>query len=625
MLWHHGSDMGALDFNFKIPAGERYYASPERVKAWQQILPDENFDFAPPVTDRAAWSHWQDDVFGHQILARARELVAMGWPDYNDATYIDCLETESVTKINTVLPLVRERQGVFLLAEAIFDEGEFLDVIASDFRNLTKLSSWVHPNNDLERRNLNGDTIEIDLVTAHYSTQLGHTVYILGSRLDAGLVRDIRAEVDRRAFHPLRKRLESGEDVYWWVDVTHNWNSVNLACMVQAAAALLPAEERAWWFATGEMLVKYFRESFNSDGFCTEGVSYWSYGVANYIFISEMFRLGTNGLVDLFDEPKMSRVALYPERVEIQPGLFPTYADCRLGAQPVFWAQFWLDNRRGAPTDESQPIANPPDALNSGKLAYLAQAILWMFHTIAPRAPRATKRPVELRNWFKDSSLLIARPGSKTKRKLSATLLGGHNGVNHNHNDLGTFTVILDGRALIVDPGLEIYSFRTFSLQRYESQLLNSYGHPVPRVAGQLQEAGPEWQSSVLETEFTDDVDRVVFDLRRAYDVPSLRSLEREFIYDRRGEGSVTVIDRVEFSEPAEFESALISFGKASISEHRVTLVDGPTTLHADISIDGADLEFEEDTINQTPHPIRVALRCAKPVLAATVTTVLRP
>ena len=131
--------MGAFDFNFNIPAGERYYASPERVKAWQRILPEENFDFAPPVTDRAAWSRWQDDVFGQQILARARELVAMGWPDYNDATYIDCLETESVTKINQVLPFVRERQGVFLLAEAIFDQGEFLDVIASDFRNLTKL------------------------------------------------------------------------------------------------------------------------------------------------------------------------------------------------------------------------------------------------------------------------------------------------------------------------------------------------------------------------------------------------------------------------------------------------------------------------------------------------------
>ena len=616
--------MGAFDFNFDIPAGERYAPTPERVQAWQRLLPAENFGFAPPVTDRKAWSRWQEDSFGQRILTRARELLAEGYPD-NDAAYIDCLDTEDVTKINQILPKVRERQSIFLLAEAVFDDGEFLEVLASDFYRLTQVSSWVHPNNDLERRILNGDTIEVDLVTAHYAAHLGHIVLILGERLPAALLADIRAAVQQRVFHPLRSRLESGRDVYWWVDVTHNWNSVNLACMVQSAAALLPAEDRAWWFAAGEMLVKNFRESFNSDGFCTEGVGYWGYGVAHYIFISEMFRLGTGGLVDLFDEPKMSRVMLYPERVEIQPGLFPTYADCRIDTKPTFWARYWLDNRRGASTASSKPLPDAPDAFATMRLAYVAEALVWMFVTIEPRAPRATKRPVDLRNWFKDSSLLIARSGPKTRRRLAATLIGGNNGANHNHNDLGTFTIALDGRALIVDPGLETYSFRTFSAQRYESQLLNSYGHPVPRVAGQLQEAGPEWQTSVIETKFTDDIDRVVFDLRRAYDVPSLRMLEREMTFDRRGTGRVTVIDRVEFSEPEEFESALISFGTCQVDGNRLTFVDSSTTIHANVEIEGADLEFVHDTINQPPHPIRVALRCAQPVAAATITAVFQP
>ena len=387
----------------------------------------------------------------------------------------------------------------------------------------------------------------------------------------------------------------------------------------------MPAAERAWWFAAGEMLVKNFRESFNSDGFCTEGVGYWSYGVAHYIFISELFRLGTGGLVDLFDEPKMSRVALYPERVEIEPGLFPTYADCRLGTQPVFWARYWLDNRLPAETSQSQPMRDAPDPFETMKLAYVAEGLLWMFQTIDPRRPRATTRPVGLRHWFKDSSLLIARPGPDTRRRLSATVLGGHNGVNHNHNDLGTFTVTLDGRALIVDPGMETYSFRTFSAQRYDSQLLNSYGHPVPRVAGQLQEAGAEWQTSVIETEFTDEVDRVVFNLRRAYDVPTLRALEREFIFDRRGSGRVTVIDRVEFTTPEHFESALISFGSCDINGHQLTFTDGPARLAAQVEIEGADLAIDTDKINQPPHPIRIALACRQRVTAATIRVTFRP
>lgn len=614
--------MGANDFNFDIPDGERYTPSPARARAWQRLLPATNFAFAPVVTDRAAWSRWQNDPLGQRLLTRARELAAMPFPDYNDATYVDCLETKSVTKINQVIPLTRERQVTFLLAEAIYDEGEFLDVLESDFNQLVQVSSWVHPNNDLERRNLEGKTIEIDLVVAHFGAQLSYIAYLLGPRISPAFQARLKAEVLRRVFNPLRQRLESGRDVYWWIDVTHNWNSVNLACLTQAAAAILPADQRAWWFAAGEMLVKNFRESFNSDGFCTEGVGYWGYGVSHYIIISELFRLGTDGLYDLFDEPKMSRVALFPDRAEIQPGVFPTFADCRIDTQPLFWARHWLQNRRGADPAESEVIPDAPDPFGDANIQMAGAPMLWMFQTINPRQPRATVRPPELRHWFKNSSLLIARPAPTTRRQLSATLLGGNNGVNHNHNDLGTFTIVVDGRALIVDPGLEIYSFRTFSAQRYESQLLNSYGHPVPRVAGQLQEVGAEWQTNTILTEFTDETDRVVFDLRRAYDVPTLRLLEREFIFDRRGDGSVTIIDRVEFSEPADFESALISFGECEVNGNHLTFNDHGIKLHAKIQIEGARLALATDTINQPPHPIRVALQCAQPVTAATITTV---
>jgi hypothetical protein len=617
--------MGAYDFNFDVPPGERYQPSPERVAAWERIMPEDNFAFAPRADDRAAWSRWQKDPIGQQLLEQARQYVLDGYPDYNNATYLDCLDREDLTKINQVLPIARRRQIVFLMAEAIYDKGEFIDVIGDDFDRLTQVDSWVHPNNDLERRIINRETYEIDLVTAHYTASLSQTIFILGDRLPAALQERIRAELNLRSFEPLRRRLESGKDVYWWVDVTHNWNSVCLACMVQGAAAILPAADRAWWFAAGEMLVKNFRESFNNDGFCTEGVAYWGYGVAHYIIVSEMFRLATGGAVDLFDEPKASRIMLFPERSEIEPGLFPTFADCRIGTEPLFWARHWLANRQSKAAATTTPLANAPDpfdGMNFGSIAYLS---LWMFQTVAPRQPRATIRPPALRNWFEDSSLMIARPGADTGRRFSATFLGGNNGVNHNHNDLGTFTVCLDGKALIVDPGMETYSFRTFSVDRYDSQLLNSYGHPVPRVAGRLQEVGPEWHTKVVETEFTDEVDRVVLNLRRAYDVPTLRRLDREFVYDRRGDGSLTITDHVEFSDPEAFESALISFGTCEIDGNRLIFRDGETVINAEVQIEGADLIYDRDTINQPPHPIRIGLRCAGPVMAASIRVSFMP
>jgi hypothetical protein len=125
--------------------------------------------------------------------------------------------------------------------------------------------------------------------------------------------------------------------------------------------------------------------------------------------------------------------------------------------------------------------------------------------------------------------------------------------------------------------------------------------------------------------EFSNDTDRVVFDLRGAYEVPGLRRLTREFLFDRRGAGSLTITDQVEFSEPAAFESALITLGQVAIAGHRVRLTDGAAVLEAEVSCEGAALEISTDTIDQPPHPTRIALRCAGGVSQATLRTVLRP
>jgi hypothetical protein len=48
----------------------------------------------------------------------------------------------------------------------------------------------------------------------------------------------------------------------------------------------------------------------------------------------------------------------------------------------------------------------------------------------------------------------------------------------------------LGDRPVLLEPGVETYTARTFSRRRYESQLLSSFGHPVPVVAVKLQRTG---------------------------------------------------------------------------------------------------------------------------------------
>ena len=60
---------------------------------------------------------------------------------------------------------------------------------------------------------------------------------------------------------------------------------------------------------------------------------------------------------------------------------------------------------------------------------------------------------------------------------------------------------------------------KTFSKDRYKSGVLNSLGHPVPRVAGKLQRTGRSAAAKLLDTRFTDTVDIMAMDISAAYDV----------------------------------------------------------------------------------------------------------
>ncbi len=616
--------MGAYDFNFDVPAGETFAPNPDHVAALARLLPAAPFALAPVVTDRTAWDRWRDTDFGRRALKVARELAAQPFPNYTDAVYLETLAKRDIGPIGAGLAGTRHRQAAFLLAEAIHDSGEFLAVIMSDARQLATLRTWIHPHEDRNNRNYNRTLVETDLGVMHFAENLALTHFILGPRLPADFKALLLSELNARVFVPLRQRIETGRELTWWLGIKHNWLAVCLTGAAQAAVAILPdASDRAWWLAFAESQIAGFRESFTDDGCCTEGVGYWSYGVMHFIMLSEVFRRGTGNVIDLLDEPKWRRIALFPEHAEIEPGMFPGFADSGLNGKPTAWVQLWLDNRTGTPPPGLEPAG--VDALAPMGLHLASEPLLWMFRTRDPLHPvRHPPRPA-IRNWFEGSTLLICRPGPRTTRRFSATILGGNNGVNHNHNDLGTFTVVLDGRTLILDPGPEAYTFRTFSERRYDSQLLNSYGHPVPRVAGCLQAFGSDWRTRVLAKEFSDDTDRLVLDLRGAYDVPSLQRLTREFLYDRRGAGSLTITDRVEFGAPAAFESALITLGKFTWDGATLRLDDGHAAVTAEVSCEGAALEFVNDTLNQPPHPTRIALRCAGEIRAATIRVTLRP
>jgi hypothetical protein len=227
--------------------------------------------------------------------------------------------------------------------------------------------------------------------------------------------------------------------------------------------------------------------------------------------------------------------------------------------------------------------------------------------------------------WFADAQVYTGRaaPG------FGAAIKGGHNQEHHNHNDVGSFVVARGDRAVQVDPGLEVYTARTFGPERYASQVLNSYGHAVPVVAGRLQPAGREFAARVQSTSFTAAEDRVVLDLKRAYAVPTLRSLVRTFTLRRAPRPEIVIRDAIEFTEPSAFETALVTFEKwRERKPGQLRIGEGDTALRVAIEADGAwELrpEILRENLPGKRQPHRLGLRLKEPVTAAQITVTVAP
>jgi len=213
---------------------------------------------------------------------------------------------------------------------------------------------------------------------------------------------------------------------------------------------------------------------------------------------------------------------------------------------------------------------------------------------------------------------------------MAVALKGGHNAEHHNHNDLGSYVVVLGREALLLDPGGKVYTARTFSKDRYVSKVLSSFGHPVPMVGGKLQRTGRDAQAKVFETKFTDSTDTMAIDITSAYETPGLKRLVRTFTYSREGAGQLAIRDEVNLQEPATFETALVTLDSWRKTSPKTIFISGSRAgLKAEIDAGGTAFEIVGDEIQEDLHtrnlPRRIAIRLRQPVTRATVTITLSP
>ena len=438
--------------------------------------------------------------------------------------------------------------------------------------------------------------------------------------------------------------------MHWWFHGANNWNSVCNSCVVRTALAIIPGRRlRAEFVIHAADSAPYALAGYSNDGYCSEGMGYWNYGYGHFLAMGLSIRNATGGKVDLFADPKTKKIMEYAYGFQLENGKSPHIADG--GGSP---AQEMPPARRkklntaivnGTLGEQDLDLLALgrqiwPDLVSTASMECPLFGSTTSYFTLkafplrafgqepAPCAPTMDVLPP--RTWFPDAQVLISR-FSDAARKLdwSIALKGGHNDEFHNHNDIGSYTIMMDGAEMCGDPGGEVYTRRTFSSGRYLSKMLNSYGHPVPVVGGKLQKVGRKAAAKVLKTDFTDSVDTIEIDYTAAYAVQGLKSLVRTMTFDRKN-GAISITDKVSFNKPTSFEVPVITYRDYVKDSDAMRFMFKPPSGNRMMGLEvkaSAPIAFAETVIDNPgrPSPKRLAFSFAEPVTEASITTSFFP
>jgi len=603
---------------------------PGLVRQWEAVLGVSPQGVGRPITDRAAWDAVARAKPFRDVVPAAEKYLKEPIPELPDELYLEFSRTGNRTHFQNALSRRRARFPVLVLAECMENRGRFLGGIEAMIGAICDEKAWTLPAHDRALRNFEGRELDVDLRVAATAWDLATVCWWLGDKLSPAIRNRVADELRRRTFEPYLGAVRSNKPRMGWLRTTNNWNAVCLAGVTGAAlAAVEPRAERAYYAAAAQTLIENFLRGFTADGYCSEGMGYWNYGFGHYVMLAETLKQATGGKVDLMDSAHVEEVARFGRRMEILPGLYPAFADCSAGAKPDARLMAFLSRRYewGLKEVEDRNLL-----LAAGPSGSLFELGLMAFANSASAAPPREGRaaPLPPRDWFSEAGILICRPEPDQPRAMGVALKGGHNAEHHNHNDVGSF-VVARGRGLpLLDPGSEVYTARTFSSRRYESNVLNSFGHPVPRVAGTLQRPGRDAAAKVLTTSFSQQTDTLVLDLRAAYAVKTLKSLVRSFTYSRRGLGSLTVADAVEFDLPQAFGTALITYSKwKRIAANRLRVGEGDEAVDVEIGTGGTAFELRPEEIQEDVRadrkPVRLGIDLAAPLKQATITLKITP
>ncbi len=533
------------------------------------LTPRDAYHPHPTLADHDAWRSLPASVRQAHV-AQGEALLGFDYPALPATLFLQYQRIGDRENFQTLHFLRRGVIASLILAECVENEGRFLDDIVNGVWALCEESFWGVPAHIGRQRAGRGlpDTSEpiVDLFAAETSNLLAWTHYLLGERLDSvsPLVRPrIETEIDRRILTPLLER-----DDFHWMGFhlrgdgrrVNNWNP--WICSNWLASTLLIERDetrRQQSVAKAMRTVDNFIDPYPRDGGCDEGPSYWNRAGASLFDCLELLHGATDGEIDVYDEPLIGEIGRFIYRAHIADDSYTNFADAPAFVQPDGPLIF----RYGQRIDDAPMVdfgAWITQRANLHAVGYTEhgyyralnfQRALRGLFALGDIPTSGAQPPLPRDVWLPDIEVAIARDEGGATSGYFVAAKGGNNLESHNHNDIGTFVIYVDGQPVVVDAGVETYTAKTFSAARYEIwTMVSSYHTLLPTVDGVQQAPGGDFRATNAAHRADEDSAHFQLDLASAYPPEAKMETWQRSITLSRGT-NVVVEDAYELGDAA--------------------------------------------------------------------------
>lgn len=534
----------------------------------------------PAYEDRNGWEKLLGE-HSRYLISAGEKYVDYQWKPIPATAYLAYERTGERSVMENPLKSDRLALNSLVLAELAEGKGRFMDKIIDGVWHLSHSPSWVlsaHLPRQKSRRALPDPAEQfIDLGSGALGAQIAIAWHFFRHEFDK-----VDPVISRVAYEAVRKHIldpyldPDEQRAQWWLafDITrmntiNNWNPW---CNADVILCFLLMEndpvrlDRA--LAQSAKSVDKFIAYVKSDGACEEGPAYWGHAAGKLYDYLQIMYDASEGRFSLFDEPQIKSMGEYISRSFVNDGWVVNFADAsaRLSYAPSLiynygkavgseemqdFAIFNLGNGNKEIFEQPVPVVWTDGYRCLESLRYISEMSSYV-DRLNGRLDSGEKYSslisglrshVPSFTWYPETEFCYML--NSNGYFLAAK--GGYNMESHNHNDIGTFLLYVDGVPMFVDAGVGTYTKKTFSKDRYTIWSMCSDWHNLPVINGVTQKEGYEYRASAVEASCRASCKSFSLDIKGAYPADSMcRNWRRVYKLD---DDSLVLTDSFELSE----------------------------------------------------------------------------